>query len=615
MMRFVSAAHAGGRQGAKGEVLHGFLDGPRPLFASYHAAARPVRDIGYVLCPPLGWEGIQCYQSVQRLADELAAAGFHALRVHYDGTGESPGSDEDPDRVAAWLESVRRAVGALSGLGDVKAVGLIGMRVGATLAARVSADLELANMVLWEPCVSGAHYTREMEILASASPSAIQAGRDSRPSGVEAGGYLLTPETVEGLSALDLLKVKPRGSPEVLLVCRDDRPPSFAKKLKAHFDREGCASTLEQLPGHKEMMTYPERSQPATLIIHRIRDWAVERSQVIAESHEPSGARPPRLTLAEDAVVGRLRHRPVRFGPSERLFGVITEPAGATRAGKDVGAARPAVLFLTGGVVPRTGVNRMYVELASRLAEMGHTVLRIDVSGICESPPAEGAAPNDPHAASLLDDVRCAVDLLLAESGQPTISLLGLCSGAYAAFQTVLADPRVRGVTLLNPEVFHLKDGSPKFSQTEQSQAAKHYRQSLFSLASWKKLLSGKANVRYIVGFAGARLKTSLVAGRDRLSARIKKVPQGLAGDFHRLLARDVKLSVVMAEGDPGHESLMNQLAIDLDALREMGFQLKLVPGPDHTFNDFSVRRPLVDWLVAIVSETGGPTAARGSSR
>ncbi len=578
-------------------VTHGFLGGAsplqRPVFASYHAPARPVRDIGYVICAPHGWEGIQCYQSVQRLADELAAAGFHTLRVHYDGTGESLGSDEEPERVAAWMGSIRRAVGALAGTGQVERVGLIGMRVGATLAGMVAAELEIANLVLWEPCVSGAHYTREMEILASAAPSAIQAGRQERPGGIEAGGYLLTEATIASLNALDLLKVKPRGAPDVLLVHRNDRPPSFGKKLAEHLEREGCRVLLEQLPGHKEMMTYPERSVPATAILARIRDWALERSKVAPESSRRSDG----LALAEEAVEGRIRHRPVRLGPSQRLFGMITEPA-ARASGK----GKAPVLILTGGVVPRTGVNRMNVVLASRLATQGHTVLRIDVSGICESPPADGAAPNDPHAASLLEDVRGTVQLLIETTGHPTISLLGLCSGAYASFQTALADPRVHGVVLLNPEVFHLKEGSPKFSQTEQSQAAKHYRQSLFSLAAWKKLLSGKANVRYIVGFATARAKTSVASARDRLSARIKKVPQGLAGDFHRLLARGVKLTVVMADGDPGHESLMRQLAADLEPLRRMGFELKITPGPDHTFNDFSVRLPLVDWLVEVMS-------------
>jgi len=548
-----------------------------------------------VICPPLGWEGIQCYQSVQLLADELAAAGFHTLRVHYDGTGESLGSDEEPGRVAAWLESVRRAVAAMASISP--RVALIGIRVGATLAGAIAAEIELASLVLLEPCVSGAHYSREMEILASAAPRAIQANRKAPPPGIEAGGYLLTPETVESLNTIDLQKLKPRGTPDVLLLHRNDRPPSFGKKLAEHLVREGCQTSLEQLAGYKEMMTYPERAQPGTLFIHRIRDWALERSQVGAGSTSET-----RLTLADEAVAGNVRRRPVRFGPDQRLFGVISEPiAGASSKGK---AKRP-VLFLTGGVVPRTGVNRMYVVMASRLAEMGHTVLRMDVSGICESPAAAGATPNDPHAATLLDDVRCAVELLLASTGQQTITMLGLCSGAYATFQTTLADPRIRGAVLLNPEVFHLKDGSPKFSQTEQSQAAKHYRQSLFSVAAWKKLLSGKANVRYIAGFAGARVKTSLIAARDRLSARIKKVPQGLAGDLHRLLARDVKVSIVMAEGDPGHEPLMSQLTADLEALTQMGLKLKLTPGPDHTFNDFSVRQPLVEWLVEIMSETG----------
>ena len=68
-----------------------------------------------------------------------------------------------------------------------------------------------------------------------------------------------------------------------LFVCRDDRPPSFAKKLKEHLEREGCSAILEQLPGHKEMMTYPEKSIPAKVILGRIRAWALERSHEVAE--------------------------------------------------------------------------------------------------------------------------------------------------------------------------------------------------------------------------------------------------------------------------------------------------------------------------------------------
>lgn len=593
-MTAVTAVTAVTSAAREGQVTHGFLEGPRPFFGSYHAPAAPFRDIGYVICPPLGWEGIQCYETVQRLADALSAAGFHTLRLHYDGTGESIGSDDDPGRVAAWLESIRLAVSALGALPGVAGVGLIGIRIGATLAGRAAADQKLRALVLWEPCVSGAQYTREMEILASASPTAAR-GKAAATDGIEGGGYLLTRETVDALNTIDLMKSKPDGSPDALLLCRDDRPPLFAKKLAEHLSREGCAAKLEQMPGYKELMTYPEKAKPGLEMVARIRDWAVERSQVAAA---PDAGEAPRLALAEEAVEDRARRRPIRFGPSRRMFGVITEPFG-TAANR----TKPPVLMLTGGVVPRTAVNRMYVEIATRLAQHGHTVLRMDVSGICESAAGEGHAPNDPHAKTLLEDVRTAVELLLSTTRQQSITLLGLCSGAYASFQTAIADPRVRGIVLLNPEVFHLKDGSPKFSQTEQSLAAKHYRQSLLSAAAWKKLLTGKANVRYIGGFVTAKAKTAVVTLRDRISARITKVPQGLPGDLHRLLSRGVNVAVVMAEGDTGHESLMTQLSADLDMLREMGFRLKMTPGPDHTFNDFATRRPLVDWLVEVLSQ------------
>ncbi len=594
MTTFVSAAKPNGQAP---QVVHGFFgleDGPRPLFGNYHVPARPVRSIGYVICPPLGWEGIQLYQSVQRLAAELAAAGFPTLRLHYDGNGESLGADDEPGRVAAWLESVRRAASAMAALPNVEGVGLIGVRIGATLAAIVASERKIESLVLWEPCVRGEDFTREMEILASASQAALSRGTVGSKFGVEGGGYLYTPETCAKLNELDLMKTKLVGQPNVLVVCRTDRPPIFAKKYREALDKDGIKATLEQIAGHKEAMTYPEKAIVATAILDRIKTFAIEHATVVEKD-------PPSLALAEHVEVKTgardIRHRPIRFGPNDRLFGVLTEPVNET-------PGKHAVLFLTGGVVPRIGVNRMYPEISSRLAAKGHTCLRIDVSGICESPPADGAAPNDPHAASLLPDVKAAVDLLLAHTGEKTISLIGLCSGAYASFQTAMADERVIGATLLNPEVFHLNAGGAQFSETQQNLDTKYYLQSLTSIAAWKKLLSGKANVRYIAGFVGAKAKSTVKKVRDRVSAKVKKAPQGVAGDFDRLLERGVKLAIVVAKGDPGYEPLMNVLGEDLDALKDMGLRLRIVPGPDHTFNDFATRRPLVDWLVEVLSDT-----------
>src|SRR5262245_29313713 len=79
----------------------------RPLFASHHSPPRHLRrGLGIVLCPPLGYEYTSAYRTWRVLAERLASIGFDALRVDYDGTGDSIGDAEEPDRVAAWLRGL-----------------------------------------------------------------------------------------------------------------------------------------------------------------------------------------------------------------------------------------------------------------------------------------------------------------------------------------------------------------------------------------------------------------------------------------------------------------------------------------------------------------------------
>jgi dienelactone hydrolase len=591
----------------RGQVTHGFLDGPRPIFGSYHAPTQPARNIAYVICQPLHFDLIQCYWSMRQLAEELAAAGFHVMRVHYDGTGESIGNDYDPGRVPAWLESVRRAAAALTALPNVDGIGLIGVRIGGTFAAQVSTEIDVAHLVLWEPSI-GAHYTREMEILAASSPQRVGTQTtDAAGAGLVAGGYHLSQETLEALNALNPEKVQPRGRPDVLLVHRDDRNPG--KRLKENFERVGCSTTLEQLPGHKEMMVLPQKSVVPTKILGRIREWALERSRAVAS--DPNAAR-PHVDLVGEAVAGSIRWRPVRFGPNGHLMGVMTEPT------KPKDPTLPLVLLLTGGVVPRTSGNGSYVTLARRLAERGYTVLRMDVSYIGESSTADGSEgnPNDAYPPSLVEDARAGVDLIFASANRDQkVWLLGLCSGAYASFQTSLKNPRVQGAFLLNPLVFHMKDGDlgaragqgeMAMNAVHQLKQVEHYRKSLFSAESWKKLFSGKANVRHIARFVSARVQTKVNATKEKVAARLGKGMKGLPGDFEKLLARDVRLKLVFAEGDPGHAGLITDLAGRLDELVAKGLEVKVFPGADHNFNEMSSRIELLDWVVDTICGKAG---------
>jgi alpha/beta superfamily hydrolase len=573
-------------------VTHGYLEGERPLFASYHppAAGAPARDVAYVVCLPLHLELIQSYRSMRECAETLAAAGFHVMRLDYDGTGESVGStDQDPARVAAWLASVRRAVAAMARIPGVASVGLVGVRIGAAFALETSSQVGVSNLVLWEP-TSGAAYGREMEILASSSPQRL-------PGGVVAAGYWLSQETLAELGRLDLEKLKPLGHPEVLLVYRGDRKPP--PRLQQHLERLACKTTLAHLPGHKEMLVMPHKSAVPASILTAIRDWAVERSRAVASA---SGSAGP--ALAPEAVVEGLAWRPLWLGAKDHLFGVLTEPASGAR--RDVSP----VLLLTGGVTPRTAGNRSYVTLAQRLAAKGHTVLRVDVSSIGESGTVDGVlgSGNDGFPPSLVDDARASLERVCASADPGTkVWLLGLCSGAYAAFQAVLDDARARGVFLMNPVALQTLPRAPEgdadpsvpsaLDRVDQLEQMQRYWQVMRSPESWRKLLSGKADVRHIARVVGARVGARLVAAKESVAARLGRAPQGLAGDVDALLARGVSVNLVFSEGDPGHALIVTELGARLDELVHRGLQVKVFAGADHNFHEVESRAALLDWV------------------
>ncbi|MBX3231205.1 MAG: hypothetical protein KIT84_09710 [Labilithrix sp.] len=566
------------------QVAHGYLAGD--LFASYHAPAGPPRNVGWVVCLPLHLDLIQSHRSMRLVAEVLAAAGLHVLRVHYAGTTESVGStDHDPDRVERWLASVRAAIGALAAVPGVESVGLLGVRIGGAFALETATRLDVSHLVLWEPS-AGNMYGREMEILASSAPQPDPPVGE----GVVAGGYWLSKGTLADLARLELEKMTPRGKPDVLLVYRDDRkaPPRLAQ----HLERHGSAVTVLQPPGHKEMMVMPQKSAVPHALIDAIRDWAVARSRTI----ESTGA----LALAPEIVVDGLRWRTLRFGTNGHLFGVRTEPAG--------GATRPGVLLLTGGVTPRTAGNNSYVTLAERLAKRGHAVVRMDVSFIGESgtPDGEDGRENDPFPPSILDDARAG----RAELPPGPFWVYGLCSGAFAAFQVALGDDRARGAFIVNPERFTPpapEAAEPALSTADQLEQMNRYLQVIRDPAAWKKLLSGKADVRYLAKVLSARAASKVGALRERVETRLGRAPaKGLAADVDRMLARGTDVHFVFSEGDPGHAATLAELGARASELEAKGMRITTFARADHNFHELSSRAKMLDWVVSTICTARG---------
>jgi pimeloyl-ACP methyl ester carboxylesterase len=207
-----TAPHPGGlrpKSNSKSKIVEPFYFGApgRELFGIYHPAAGEPRAEGVVLCPPLFGEQLRTHASLRRLALTLAAAGRHVLRFDYWGTGDSGGEliATTPD---SWQQDIGAAVDELIALSGVRRVRLVGVRLGATLAARAAPDLAAVDrLVLWDPIRNGAEYLAQLrhthQRLLKAHP-ATRAPQAPAPGTDELVGFRVTPSLVASLERVSL---------------------------------------------------------------------------------------------------------------------------------------------------------------------------------------------------------------------------------------------------------------------------------------------------------------------------------------------------------------------------------------------------------------------------
>ncbi|HTE44652.1 MAG TPA: alpha/beta fold hydrolase [Gemmatimonadaceae bacterium] len=178
----------------------------RQLYGAYDPPGDASRDLGIVLCPPLGDEQVFAHPTYRLLARQLAAAGCHVLRFDYYGSGDSAGDFEDTNQ-ADWRRDVDTAITELMDVGQVSRVALIGLRFGGTLAAEVAATRDdVDRLVLWDVICDGREYLAEIHAT-PARPDEI----------VDACGLGITPRARTDIEAVTLESFGPP-LPKTLIV-------------------------------------------------------------------------------------------------------------------------------------------------------------------------------------------------------------------------------------------------------------------------------------------------------------------------------------------------------------------------------------------------------------
>jgi alpha-beta hydrolase superfamily lysophospholipase len=412
-----------------------FGDVSSPLFGVVHVPAGGVARAGIVICPPLGKEHVDTYRGLKMLAQQLCASGFAVLRFDYRGTGDSAESQCADTAVDDYRHSIRTAVEYLRDCG-VSRIGLIGLRLGALLAADVAESLDdVSALVLWDPVTSGRRYLREQRALYK-----MTVGDDV----VDVEGESILGITFSAIAARAMksmtLTVAGDAATHVLLAVRPERrdDPRLAESSAAPncsvVDVDGQAAFVEP-------MSFVVEIPAAT--VSTIAEWFDATMSTATDVVSP-------LIRREAIHAGWGGGRPVvetidELGP-HRLFAIRTAAIG-------VADDAPTLLIHNTACEHRVGSGRVWTESARELAAMGMAVVRYDRRGTGET----GAATTE--FARINSEVSKAdvLDAMIGTGASPDrLVMTGICSGAWNSAYGAL-QLGARCVVLVNVILYSLR--------------------------------------------------------------------------------------------------------------------------------------------------------------
>lgn len=221
-----------------------FGDAERQLYGAYDepAAGTVGRDTAVVLAYPAFPEYNKAHWLFRLLAQRIAREGFFVLRFDYFATGDSAGSSE-AGTLEQWVEDVTVAADEAGDLSGARDISIVGLRLGATLAAQsVDAGLAVRGLVLWDPVVVGEDY---MAHLLARARIHRRIRRQPRRQAGTLLGYPFPDDVKRAIEEIDIRKLKLNGSRRVELISTEDE--DYLLSLSGALERDGVPAELTRV--------------------------------------------------------------------------------------------------------------------------------------------------------------------------------------------------------------------------------------------------------------------------------------------------------------------------------------------------------------------------------
>jgi pimeloyl-ACP methyl ester carboxylesterase len=209
-----------------------FGTGQRRLFGLLDPAqVRSKQAQAAVICYPWGPEYIFAHRALRYLSRQLAAQGFNVLRFDYYGSGDSAGDDSEV-RLSGWREDIVAAIEELKEISEAKAVALVGLRLGASLAAQIAANCreDVAALVLWDPAILGPEHLEVLEIewAEMAQRHSTYLGHERERRRGSRYGLPMSEELAMDVNAIDLISIAGKMPSKTLCMSTEPLPSHAA---------------------------------------------------------------------------------------------------------------------------------------------------------------------------------------------------------------------------------------------------------------------------------------------------------------------------------------------------------------------------------------------------
>ena len=518
---------------------------------------------GVLIAPPVGYPYWGSHRTLRVMAEAMARAGHGALRVDYDGTGDSAGDQWDPDRVQAWRRTVADGAALLRDLG-AETLTIAGARLGATIALLDGHTLEADGVIAWMPVLSGRRYAKELLLLSEPLPE--EHDPIDPPGTRVVAGNVFTSQTLADLRALRVQDLGRSPARRVLVL---DDPAGAAAELVSELRHGGAEVAHELLPGGElALERAPEHAVVPAAHVRAVVDWLGASDTARPLPAVTAGS--PRVTI--DWRGRGIEEEVIELAP-EGHVAIVTAPSGAPARGA-------TLVLLNPGSETHVGPGRAWVELARDLALAGRRAVRVDFLGWGESPDS-GRAPGRPYDQVGVADTISILQELEAIGVGPLVPF-GLCASAWIVLRAAL-EARTAGVIALNPQLYW-QPGDPVE-------------------IDWDLVRARRAEeIRRIE--RGARI------GAWSLLDAVGHRPPA-ARWLERLAGTEMPVHLLFREGDDGLKFLRERLGRRVARLTgRNAIELTVVPGIDHALHLTWLRprmtRAILDLLDRIDAAPGG---------